>query len=135
MADQFKKAYGELGSTGIAFFGSGQYTIQEGYAASKLIKAGFRSNNIDPNARHRMASAVAAFIQTFGIDEPAGCYDDIELTDSFVLWGSNMAENHPVLWVRFTASFRAFAGCACATRRTAAPCAGSASTPAPSPTY
>ncbi|WP_457633712.1 nitrate reductase catalytic subunit NapA [Oceanithermus desulfurans] len=100
MADQFKKAYGELGPTGIAFFGSGQYTIQEGFAASKLIKAGFRSNNIDPNARHCMASAVAAFIQTFGIDEPAGCYDDIELTDSFVLWGSNMAENHPVLWAR-----------------------------------
>jgi tol-pal system protein YbgF len=71
MADQFKKAYGELGPTGIAFFGSGQYTIQEGYAASKLIKGGFRSNNIDPNARHCMASAVAAFIQTFGIDEPA----------------------------------------------------------------
>jgi len=44
-----------------------------------------------------MASAVAGFIQTFGIDEPAGCYDDIELTDSFVLWGSNMAENHPVM--------------------------------------
>jgi len=99
MADQFKKAYNELGPTGIAFFGSGQYTIQEGYAASKLIRA-FRSNNIDPNARHCMASAVAGFIQTFGIDEPAGCYDDIELTDSFVLWGSNMTENHPVLWAR-----------------------------------
>ncbi len=100
MAEQFKKTYNELGPSGIAFFASGQYTIQEGYAANKLIKAGFRSNNIDPNARHCMASAVAAFIQTFGIDEPAGCYDDIDLTDTFVLWGSNMAENHPVLWMR-----------------------------------
>ncbi|AEB12539.1 nitrate reductase catalytic subunit NapA [Marinithermus hydrothermalis] len=100
MAREFKKAYNELGPTGVAIFGSGQYTIQEGYAALKLMKAGFRSNNIDPNARHCMASAVAAFIQTFGIDEPAGCYDDIELTDTFVLWGSNMAEMHPVLWAR-----------------------------------
>ena len=91
MERQFKRAYGELGPTGVGIMGSGQYTVQEGYAAVKLLKAGWRSNNIDPNARHCMASAVAAFIQTFGIDEPAGCYDDIELTDTVVLWGANMA--------------------------------------------
>ena len=67
---------------------------------SKLVKAGWRSNNLDPNARHCMASAVAAFMQTFGIDEPSGCYDDIELTDTVVLWGANMAEMHPMLWAR-----------------------------------
>ena len=39
-------------------------------------------------------------LQTFGIDEPAGCYDDIELTDTVVTWGSNMAEMHPMLWAR-----------------------------------
>ena len=42
----------------VGMFGSGQWTVFEGYAASKLYKAGFRSNNIDPNARHCMASAV-----------------------------------------------------------------------------
>lgn len=100
MEKQFKKAYNELGPTGIGVFGSGQYTIQEGYTAAKLIKAGFRSNNIDPNARHCMASAVVGFMQTFGIDEPSGCYDDIELTDTIVTWGANMAEMHPILWSR-----------------------------------
>ena len=83
-------------------FGSGQWTIYEGYAAAKLMKAGFRSNNIDPNARHCMASAVVGFMRTFGIDEPMGCYDDIESADAFVLWGSNMAEMHPILWTRVT---------------------------------
>ena len=78
------------------------WTIWDGYAAAKLIKAGFRSNNIDPNARHCMASAVAGFIRTFGIDEPMGCYDDLEQADAFVLWGSNMAEMHPILWSRLT---------------------------------
>lgn len=100
MEKQFKKTYNELGPTGIGVFGSGQYTVQEGYAAVKLIKGGFRSNNIDPNARHCMASAVVAFMETFGIDEPAGCYDDIELTDTIVTWGANMAEMHPILWSR-----------------------------------
>ena len=102
MADQFKRHYRELGPSGVAIFGSGQYTVQEGYAAAKLVKAGWRSNNIDPNARHCMASAVAAFIQTFGIDEPSGNYEDMEFTDTVVSWGANMAENHPILWSRIT---------------------------------
>ncbi len=86
----------------VGMFGSGQWTVWEGYAASKLYKAGFRSNNIDPNARHCMASAVGAFIRGFGSDEPMGCYDDLEHADVFVLWGSNMAEMHPILWSRLT---------------------------------
>jgi nitrate reductase NapA len=36
------------------------------------------------------------------MDEPMGCYDDIEAADAFVLWGSNMAEMHPILWTRVT---------------------------------
>ena len=100
MVSRFKKVLREKGPEAIGMFGSGQWTVWEGYAASKLFKAGFRSNNIDPNARHCMASAVAGFIRTFGIDEPMGCYDDIEHADAFVLWGSNMAEMHPILWSR-----------------------------------
>jgi nitrate reductase NapA len=91
----------EIVST-VGMFGSGQWTVWEGYAASKLYKAGFRSNNIDPNARHCMASAVGGFMRAFGADEPMGCYDDLEHADAFVLWGSNMAEMHPILWSRLT---------------------------------
>ncbi len=102
MERQFRKVYAEKGPSGIACLGSGQWTVQEGYAMNKLFKAGFRSNNIDPNARNCMASAVAAFYSVFGADEPAGNYDDIEYADSMILWGSNMAEMHPILWSRIT---------------------------------
>ena len=102
MERAIKKALKESGPEGVAVFGSGQYTIMEGYAAQKMVKGGFRGNAIDPNARHCMASAVVGFYQTFGIDEPSGCYDDIELTDTIVAWGSNMAEMHPILWSRVT---------------------------------
>lgn len=102
MERQFRKHYAAKGPAGVAIIGSGQYTIPEGYAAAKLMKAGFRSNNIDPNARHCMASAVVGFMQVFGIDEPANVYDDIELADTFVLCGANPAEAHPVLWSRIT---------------------------------
>jgi nitrate reductase NapA len=102
MAEKFKQAIAEKGPTAVGMFGSGQWTVWEGYAASKLMKAGFRSNNLEPNARHCMASAVGGFMRTFGIDEPMGCYDDFEAADAFVLWGSNMAEMHPILWTRVT---------------------------------
>ncbi|OOF69919.1 nitrate reductase catalytic subunit NapA [Rodentibacter caecimuris] len=102
MAEKFKAAMAKNGKNAVGMFSSGQSTIWEGYAKNKLWKAGFRSNNVDPNARHCMASAAVAFMRTFGMDEPMGCYNDIEHTDAFVLWGSNMAEMHPILWSRLT---------------------------------
>ena len=102
MAEKWKAALKKSGPKAVGMFGSGQWTVWEGYAAAKLMKAGFRSNNLDPIARHCMASAVAAFIRGFGIDEPMGCYDDLEHADTFVLWGANMAEMHPILWSRLT---------------------------------
>lgn len=102
MTEQFKAVLKAKGPDAIGMFGSGQWTVWEGYAAVKLMKAGFRSNNLEPNARHCMASAVGGFMRTFGIDEPMGCYDDFEHADAFVLWGSNMAEMHPILWTRLT---------------------------------
>ncbi|MGE5665467.1 MAG: nitrate reductase catalytic subunit NapA [Betaproteobacteria bacterium] len=102
MERQFRKAYETKGPSAVAIIGSGQYTIPEAYAASKLMKAGFRSNNIDPNARLCMASAFVAFYQVFGIDEPANVYADIEKSNAMILWGNNMAEAHPVLWSRVT---------------------------------
>ncbi|MCL1861706.1 MAG: nitrate reductase catalytic subunit NapA [Proteobacteria bacterium] len=111
MEEKWKEALKSSGPTSVAMFGSGQWTIWEGYAAVKLYKAGFRSNNLDPNARHCMASAVVGFMRTFGIDEPMGCYDDIENADAFVLWGSNMAEMHPVLWSRVTDRRLTHKGC------------------------
>jgi nitrate reductase NapA len=100
MAQKCKATLRDKGPEAVGMFGSGQWTIFEGYAATKLMRAGFRSNNLDPNARHCMASAAVAFMRTFGMDEPMGCYDDFEHADTFVLWGSNMAEMHPILWTR-----------------------------------
>jgi len=111
MAEKWKHAIKTKGPTSVGMFGSGQWTVWEGYAASKLFKAGFRSNNLDPNARHCMASAVGGFMRAFGADEPMGCYDDLEHADAFVLWGSNMAEMHPILWSRLSDTRFSKEGC------------------------
>lgn len=99
-ARKFNEAIEKYGPSSVAMYISGQSTILEGYAANKLMKGGIGSNNIEANARLCMASAVAAFINTFGMDEPMGCYDDKEYADAFFTWGANMAEMHPVLFSR-----------------------------------
>ncbi len=90
----------ELDPAGFAFYGSGQWTIPEGYAAQKFMKGGLSNNHIDPNARLCMASAVTGFIATYGVDEPNGCYQDLDECDVLICWGNNPAEMHPVLFSR-----------------------------------
>ncbi|MFO0949248.1 MAG: molybdopterin-dependent oxidoreductase [Planctomycetota bacterium] len=84
-----------------AMYGSGQWTVPEGYVANKLMKGGLSNNHIDPNARLCMASAVTGYISTYGVDEPYNCYDDLDTCDVLILWGNNFAEMHPVLFSRF----------------------------------
>jgi len=100
IAERFGGALDEHGPESVAVYGSGQWTVFDGYAALKWVKGGMRSNNLDPNARLCMASAVMGFMTSFQSDEPMGCYDDFEAGDDFVLWGNNMAEMHPVLFSR-----------------------------------
>ncbi|MGK0482897.1 MAG: nitrate reductase NapA [Planctomycetota bacterium] len=90
----------ELDPAGFAIYGSGQWTIPEGYVCQKFIKGGLSNNHIDPNARLCMASAVTGFLAAYGVDEPASCFDDLDECDVLVLWGNNMAEMHPVLFSR-----------------------------------
>ncbi|NUN52772.1 MAG: molybdopterin-dependent oxidoreductase, partial [Planctomycetaceae bacterium] len=100
VAEKYGAALKEHGPTAVSMYGSGQWTIFDGYAALKWVKGGMRSNELEPNARLCMASAVSGFITQFQSDEPMGCYDDFELTHDFVLWGHNAAEMHPVLFSR-----------------------------------
>jgi nitrate reductase (cytochrome) len=100
VAQKMQETIAAHGKDSVAIYGSGQWTIPAGYAASKLFKGGIGTNNIDANARLCMASAVTGFMTSFGQDEPMGCYEDIDHADVFVMWGNNMAEMHPVLFSR-----------------------------------
>ncbi|HRC86976.1 MAG TPA: hypothetical protein PK413_15315 [Thermoanaerobaculia bacterium] len=46
--------------TGVGIMGSGQYTIQEGYAASKLVKAGWRNRPGEVLLRRSYSRALEA---------------------------------------------------------------------------
>jgi nitrate reductase NapA len=101
VAAKYQEALDQHGPESVAIYGSGQWTVFDGYAASKWFRGGMRSNNVEPNARLCMASAVTGFMTQFQSDEPMGCYEDFEAGDDFVMWGNNMAqrpgarERHP----------------------------------------
>ncbi|GBD31822.1 Periplasmic nitrate reductase [bacterium HR33] len=100
VAERIRETIRRHGKDSVALYGSGQWTIPAGYVAAKLFKGALGTNNLEANARLCMSSAVSGFLTTFGLDEPMGCYEDVEHADAFVLWGNNMAETHPVLFSR-----------------------------------
>jgi nitrate reductase NapA len=100
VAEKFATTVQDHGPEAVAMYGSGQWTVFDGYAALKWVKGGLRSNNLEPNARLCMASAVMGFMTQFQSDEPMGCYEDLDVGQDFFLWGANMAEMHPVLFSR-----------------------------------
>ena len=104
VAAKIKETIDKHGKNSVAIYGSGQWTIPDGYVASKLFKGCLGTNNVEANARLCMASAVTGFMSSFGIDEPMGCYEDIDHANVFITWGNNMAEMHPVLFSRMLAN-------------------------------
>ena len=104
VAKKMQETIKSHGKDAVSMYGSGQWSITDGYAASKLFKGCIGTNNVEANARLCMASAVTGFLTSFGLDEPMGCYDDFDHADVFITWGNNMAEMHPVLFSRMLAN-------------------------------
>lgn len=100
IASKFKELQEKHGKDAVAYYGSGQCMTEESYTFNKLWKGGFRSNMVEGNPRLCMASAVGGYISTFGTDEPAGSYSDIEKARTIFIVGSNMSECHPIIYRR-----------------------------------
>ena len=47
-----------------------------------------------------MSSAVSGYKRSFGSDGPPGCYDDFEHTECLLAFGSNLPEQHPIIYWR-----------------------------------
>jgi len=90
----------KYGPESVGFYVSGQCTTEEYYIANKLVKGFIGSNNIDTNSRLCMSSAVAGYKKAFGEDSVPISYEDIELSDCFLITGANPAWCHPILFRR-----------------------------------
>jgi ferredoxin-nitrate reductase len=107
VANRFREIIDRHGPDAVAFYGSGQLDSEAVYVAGKLFKGSIGTNNTDSNSRLCMAAAVAGYRSSLGSDGPPPCYGDIDLSDCLLIWGSNMAEAHPVTFDRIKAHRKA----------------------------
>ena len=99
-AKKLNETIAKHGKDSVALYVGAQIFTEEFYAGNKLFKGVIGTNNVEANARLCMASAVTGFLTTFGLDEPPSGYGDIEKADTFFIIGSNLAENHPIIFAR-----------------------------------
>jgi sulfite reductase (NADPH) flavoprotein alpha-component len=88
------------GPDAVALYVSGQMSTEAQYLANKLAKGFIGTNNIESNSRLCMASAGSGYKQSLGADGPPGSYQDFEKADCFFVIGANMADCHPILFLR-----------------------------------
>ena len=109
-AARFREIIDRHGPDSVAFYGSGQLDSEAVYVAGKLFKGSIGTNNTDSNSRLCMAAAVAGYRSSLGADGPPSCYADIDHADAILVWGSNMADAHPVTFDRVKARKKLFPG-------------------------
>lgn len=97
VVDGFRAILDQHGPGSVAVLSTGQLVTEEFYALGKLVRLGMGLAHYDGNTTLCMASAVAGYKLSFGTDGPPGSYDDLEQADVVVLWGANVADNHPLL--------------------------------------
>lgn len=90
----------EHGPAALSFYVSGQMTIEAQYLINKLAKGFVGTNQIESNSRLCMASAGSGYKLSLGSDGPPGSYDDLDHADVFLVIGANMADCHPILFLR-----------------------------------
>ncbi|MEU0431628.1 bifunctional nitrate reductase/sulfite reductase flavoprotein subunit alpha [Streptomyces sp. NPDC006290] len=99
-ARRLRAVIDEHGPDAFAFYVSGQMSLEAQYLANKLAKGFIRTNQIESNSRLCMASAGTGYKLSLGADGPPGSYQDFEHADVFFVIGSNMADCHPILFLR-----------------------------------
>ena len=99
-AMRLQKIIFDHGPDSVALYVSGQLSTETQYLANKLCKGFLRTNNIDSNSRLCMSSAASGYKLSLGADAPPGSYQDIDRLDCALVIGANMAECHPILFLR-----------------------------------
>jgi formate dehydrogenase major subunit len=86
----------EHGPSALAGFGSAKGSNEEAYLFQKLVRTGFKTNNVDHCTRLCHASSVAALLEDIGSGAVSNQVADVALADVAIVIGANPAMNHPV---------------------------------------
>jgi sulfite reductase (NADPH) flavoprotein alpha-component len=99
-AERLRAVLEAHGPDALALYVSGQMSLEAQYLANKLAKGYLRTRHVESNSRLCMASAGTGYKLSLGSDGPPGSYQDFEHADLFFVIGANMADCHPILFLR-----------------------------------
>ncbi|WP_046787422.1 bifunctional nitrate reductase/sulfite reductase flavoprotein subunit alpha [Pseudomonas putida] len=99
-AERLRGIIDQHGPDAVALYVSGQMSLEAQYLANKLAKGFIRTRHIESNSRLCMASAGSGYKLSLGADGPPGSYQDFERAEVFLVIGANMADCHPILFLR-----------------------------------
>jgi formate dehydrogenase major subunit len=90
------------GAGALAGFGSAKCSNEEAYLFQKLVRTGFRSNNVDHCTRLCHASSVAALLEGIGSGAVSNPVMDVLGAEVVIVIGANPTSNHPVAatWIK-----------------------------------
>ena len=97
---QSRRVLDERGPLGMGFYNSGQLFLEDYYTLAVMVRGGIGTPHLDGNTRLCTATADAALKESFGSDGDPGSLTDIDLCDTLLLVGHNVAETQTVLWAR-----------------------------------
>lgn len=99
-AQRLKAIIERDGPDAVSLYVSGQMSLEAQYLSNKLAKGFIRTKHIESNSRLCMASAGSGYKLSLGSDGPPGSYEDFDKADLFFVIGANMADCHPILFLR-----------------------------------
>ncbi|MDP2030149.1 MAG: nitrate reductase [Thiobacillus sp.] len=100
VGSEIKRIQSRYGRDSFAIISTGQIMTEEFYTLGKLARGAIGTNNYCGNTTLCMASAVSGYKRSFGSDGPPGCYEDFEHTECLLAFGSNLPEQHPIIFWR-----------------------------------
>ena len=84
------------GEKALAGFGCAKGSNEEAYLFQKLVRVGFKNNNVDHCTRMCHASSVAALMEAIGTGAVTAPVSEVKNADVAIVIGARPTQNHPV---------------------------------------
>ena len=108
VVERFSEICKRQGPEAIAGLITARCTNEELYLFQKLMRAGFRTNNLDSSARYGHLNFVHASRHALGIGRSPNDWEDLTKAKAVLLIGSNITETNPLTAVRIKEAIRVY---------------------------
>ena len=106
VADRLVATYEQHGPNALAVYCCAKATNEDNYLLQKLYRSVFRTNHIDHCTRLCHAASVVALQMAVGSAAMSNTAAEVIDNDVFIVTGSNVTENHPIIALQMKAAVR-----------------------------